>query len=159
LLQRLDAKLGKPHPYRPDVRALADREVQAADRQKIRRRSEREIDVQCALDQWQRGAVQRPVPFPVSDEFEPHRGSRSRACDDCPARPPVALAVDDIRELRTHARFVGLELARQTPPVGSLLEVCLLVTGHVEAPPAHVRCARKRLHDCGVGSRNPHRPV
>jgi hypothetical protein len=86
------------------------------------------------------------MAFPVSSELEPYRSCRSRAGDDRSASPPVAVALDDIPELRPNGRFFGLYLAGQTPPVGSLLDACLLVPGHVETPPSHGRFARKRLH-------------
>src|SRR5688572_3213894 len=68
--------------------------------------------------------------------------------------PPVALALDDVAKLRMNAGLLGLDLAREAPAFGNLLDARVLVPGHVEASPPHVRLVRKRLHSMTSSARS-----
>src|SRR5436305_5164763 len=91
--ERFQLEAREPEPGRADLGLLADLELQSADRERVRRRAEVQVDVDAAGDRRDLITVQPPRTFRIDRDRDVHRPLDEPA-DTRPAGPPGLVAVD-----------------------------------------------------------------
>ena len=98
LFKRLESKLRKPQPGAADGGARASGEVQAPNRQCVRRWRKTQVDIEGTVDFRDRLAVASPVPGAVGSKVEPDRLTRRFPDDQRRSSTPRGIAVDCVLE-------------------------------------------------------------